>query len=186
MIRVLDKGHVALIRPSFTKQDIRDLKNDGFNTKRFQRHIFVSMIVKCPLFVKMTFPEFGLITATGKHDKTETYHPTLNDVKATTPTIGQEIADDIKATSEALMINPRAYRADGCDRFVSQVNSPIGLYNKVMVSGLLEDWNKFISCNKLPTLIEAYREAIHSLIMTEYQEVINGSFEEEADNSKEV
>lgn len=134
----------------------------------------------------MTFPEFGLITITGKHSETEMYHPTLSDVGAKTPTVGQEIADDIKATSEALMINPRAYRADGCDRSVSQINSPIGLYNTIIVSGILEDWNKFVSNNKLPTLIEAYREAIHSLIMAEYQEVINDSFEEEAGSGSEV
>lgn len=186
MVNVLDKGYVILRTPGVTKQDIRDLKKDGFDTKRLQRHIFVSMTIKCPLFVKMTFPEFGLVTITGKHGETEIYHPTLSDVNASTPTISSEIADDIKATSEALMINPRAYRTDGCDRSVSQVNSPIGLYNNIIVSGFLEDWSKFISNNKLPTLIEDYREAIHSLIMAEYQEVLNGSFEEETNNSEEI
>jgi len=180
-IHVLDKGYVILRTPGFTKQDIRDIKKNGFDTKRLQRHIFVSMAIKCPLFVKMAFSEFGLIVLTSKHSETEVFNPTLSDVNASTPTVGAEIADDIKATSEALMINPRAYRADGCDRFVSQVNSPLSLYNTIIVSGLLEDWNKFVSNNKLPTLIEAYREAIHSLIMTEYQEIINDSFEQVED-----
>lgn len=186
MIRVLDKGHVILRTPGFTKQDIRELKKNGFDTKRLQRHIFVSMVIKCPLFVQMTFPEFGLITLTKKQKDIEVFEPTQSDVNAATPTIGAEIASDIVATSNALMINPRAYRADGCDRFVSQVNSPICVYNSIIVSGSLEDWNMFVSNNKFPTLIEDYRKAIHSLIMAEYQEVINNAFEEETENSTEV
>ena len=186
MIRVLDKGYVILRRPDFTKSDIRSIRKNGFDTKRLQNHIYVSMLIKCPLFVKMIFPDFGLITLTCNKGEIECFEPTMSDVKAETPTISQEIADDIKATSEALIINPKAYRADGCERTVSQVNSPIGLYNKVIVSGFLSNWSKFISNPNLPYLIEDYRKAIHELILAEYQEVINDAFEEETANSAEV
>jgi hypothetical protein len=134
----------------------------------------------------MIFPEFGLITLTCNKGEVECFEPTMSEVGAETPTIGQEIADDIKATSEALIINPKAYRADGCERTVSQVNSPVGLYNKTIVSGFLTNWNEFISNPNLPPLIEDYRAAIHELILAEYQEVINDAFEEETTDSEEI
>lgn len=185
MIRVLDKGHVILRQPDFSKSDIRALRKNGYDTKRLQKHIYVSLIVKAPMFVKMMFPEFGLITLTNNKSKLEVFEPTMSDVKAETPTIGQEIADDIKATSQALLINPKAYRADGCERSVSQINTPIALYNSFIVSGFLSNWNELISHNSFQPLIEDYREAIHSLIIAEYLEVTNDEFSEEEEDQSD-
>ena len=87
--------------------------------------------------------------------------------------------------ARALMINPKSYQHDGCEKSVSQVLTPISLYNTGIVSGFLIDWVNFIECDKFPVLIEAYRQAAYDLIMTEYQEVLDvKTTEKDADNTK--
>jgi hypothetical protein len=109
--------------------------------------------------------------------------PTVSEVKAKTLEISKEIADDIKATSEALMINPKAYQHDGCDRFISQVNSPLALYNTLIASGNFNNWLKLIKYHTFPQLIEEYRLAIENQILAEYQEVVNGTIKEKTNNN---
>jgi len=142
-------------------------------------------MVKCPLFVKLAYSEFGLKTTTLQSHEIELFHPTLNDIKGNDPKVSQEIADDIIATGDALMINPKAYQQDGCEPSVSQVNSPLSLYNTIVVSGSLNNWAKYIKCKNFPKLINEFRIATKDLIDCEYPGVIpDDKKEETSTNSK--
>jgi len=182
-ISVLDKGYVAMLSSTLSITEIRQLIQNGYDVDKIMNILSLHMEIKCPLFVKIMLPEFGITTITRKHIKTELFVPTVSEVKAKTLEISKEIADDIKATSEALMINPKAYQHDGCDRFISQVNSPLALYNTLIASGNFNNWLKLIKYNTFPQLIEEYRLAIENQILAEYQEVVNGTIKEKTNNN---
>lgn len=182
-ISVLDKGYVAMLPNVLSLNQIRQLVQKGYDIDKIANSIHIHMEIKCPLFVKIMLPEFGITTITRKHIKTELFVPTISEVTANTLDISKEIADDIKATSEALMINPKAYQHDGCDRFVSQVNSPLALYNTLIANGNFNNWLRLIKHSTFPKLIEEYRKAIEDQILAEYQEVINGTVKEKTIDS---
>ena len=78
------------------------------------------------------------------------------------------IAQDINHTTQALLINPKAYQMDGCDIFISQVMSPISIYNTLLVSGSLAQWIDFANKEGLATPIEQYRKTIEEVLLGEY------------------
>lgn len=178
IIPVFIDGYVAKINASFERDDIRYLISDEFPLGNKDTIIDMTTIhleIKCPLFVKLMFPEFGLTILTKKQiGKPIAFKPSPADVSANSLEVSKEIADDIKATTDALIINPKAYRTDGCDRNISQLNTPICVYSTCVVSGTLRNWMKLINYNNFPKLTNEYRKTIEGIINSEYEEILNG------------
>jgi glutaredoxin 2 len=134
-------------------------------------HIMLS--IRCPLFVQLTFSEHSLLCSAEKAvGKPEAYIPNITDINAQNLETSQMIQQDIEVTTEALLINPQAYQHDNCDLFISQVISPISVYNTIIVCGSLTSWMRYIEQSGLPRPVEAYRKAIEATLNSEWNRVI--------------
>ncbi len=80
----------------------------------------------------------------------------------------QAIQANIEATTDALLLNPEAFKADHCDRFIAQVITPVSAYNTLVVWGNLSQWIEVIKLTGLPKPIEEYRKAIHDVLLSEW------------------
>jgi len=101
--------------------------------------------------------------------KVDAFTPDLTDIGSPDRETNQLIADDILRTTEALLINPNAYQEDGCDKFISQVLTPISVYNELIVDGELAEWIKFLTQENCPKPVQAYQNAIRSIINNEWK-----------------
>lgn len=168
---VLDKGFVAIMNTSVNDTDIRTLWNKwtlGFD-KQLMHMPTVHMRIKCPLFVQLRFAQFNLHTLVQRKSRNvEAYLPNEVDVNAKDLEASRAISEDIQRTTEALLLNPKAYQYEACDTFISQVISPINVYNELIVTGNLQQWVDFIQQSNIPKPIEAYRAAIEDLLVTEF------------------
>jgi hypothetical protein len=171
-IPCLDKGYVAMHSCSPTGQELLQLGKEFFRGQKDAKLFDVAQLhikVKCPIFIQLSFPEFGLRYITQRStSKPEAFVPTVDQVNAMSLEASEAIQRDIQQTTDALLINPKAYQTEHCDLFISQVASPISIYNTLLVFGSLEQWNNYLSQKGLPTPIEAYRKAIDSIVMAEY------------------
>jgi hypothetical protein len=171
-IPVLDKGYVALYScaPNFAQLNMWSKTfMRGVKDKKFADMTHVMLQVKCPLFVQLSFPECGLSYLSQRGlSMTEAYVPNVSEVNAMSLEASEAIQADIKQTTDALLLNPKAYQSEHCDLFVSQVISPVSVYNVIMVSGSLTQWKNYISQVGLPAPIEAYRKAIAETLTAEY------------------
>ena len=170
-IPVLDKGYIAMLSCSMPDKLIQELWQKftvGYDPQLLTiptAHIQM----RCPLFVQLHFGKYGMNVLTRrKGGKAEAYVPTEVDVSAKDLEASQAIAKDIKQTTDALLLNPKAYQFESCDTFISQVISPISVYNELVVSGTLKQWIEFVSQNNLPGPIEQYREAIEGVLLAEW------------------
>jgi len=173
---VLDKGWVALFSGSPMREDFKRVLKTHFRgaiDNRITDMTNVMLSIKCPLFVQLTFSEYGLTCSSEKtSEKPEAYIPDINAIGAQDLETGKTIQADIEMTTEALLINPQAYQSDHCDRFVSQVISPISIYNTLVVYGSLTSWMRYIEQVGLPKPIECYRKAIEDAIHGEWDLVV--------------
>lgn len=170
-IPVLDKGYVALYATSLTAVQINDILIRYFHSKPAMRMldtVEVYMEIRCPIFVQLILNQYNLTSFTQHSRKVEAYIPSINDISAPDVLTAQTIQQDIEQTTEALLINPKAYKADGCDHFVSQVITPINVYNTLMVSGSLPVWWSIARRDDLPNAINAYTHAIANALEAEY------------------
>lgn len=170
-ISVLDKGYVALIDSSNTTKKLREIDKEFFGSTMPPALLDIgtmTVVMKCPLFVQLNLSKFTfkVINAADNRQGSdiEAYAPNAGEVCARERDASEAIADDIARTTAALLINPRAYRADGADRFISQVIIPINVYTTIIVHGSYDEWCKFCD-QKAPAPIAAYIEAI-TLIKT--------------------
>lgn len=173
---VLDKGWVALHSSSLMRDDFMQILKSHFRgiiDNRITDMTQVMLSIRCPLFVQLTFSEYGLLCSAEKvSGKPEAYIPDVSAVNAQDLETSQMIQQDIEATTEALLINPQAYQHDNCDLFISQVVSPISVYNTLIVYGSLTSWMRYIEQKSLPRPIEAYRNAVESCLKSEWDRAI--------------
>lgn len=173
-IPVLDKGFVALVDSNCNSIKLNEVAVEYFKRLdgKFLADISsMTLIVKCPLFVQLNFSTFGLKVTNLPYPghEVETYLPNVGEVGASSLEASQDIADDMTRTSAALLMNPKAYQADGCDRFISQILTPLNTYTTILVYGMYNDWCKFVSQNNAPNCIVAYTDAIHQIMRAEWQ-----------------
>lgn len=182
-IKTLDSGWVALAGCSLDKNQLRCLLDENIITSsdnRINDLITISIAIKAPMFVKLALSEFGLSTITKKQsNKLEYYSPKVNEVNAGDLETSKRITNNIKMMSDLLVNNWIGYVNDGCERSVSQVNTPLCVYNTTVVTGTLRQWLSFVYHNKLPKLTEEYRAVVESILLTEYNEVIDVQKKEE-------
>lgn len=175
-IPVLDKGWVALFSSSLQGEDFKHVLKThyrGLIDHRITDMTYITLSVKCPLFVQLTFPEHNLSYSIDRSNLTsEAYIPAVNEIRAASLETSESIQQDIEQTTEALLINPKAYQEDGCDLFIAQVVSPISIYNTLLITGSLTSWIRYISQRGLPSAIEQYRSAIEGCLASEWHNVI--------------
>jgi hypothetical protein len=172
-IPVLDKGYVALIDSCNTTSTLRDIGAHIYNGEYpvgLQSFGSMTVVMKCPLFVQLTLSKYNFqIMDANTEDKVEAYEPNSGEIGAPEKSDNDAIADDISRTTAALLINPKAYQADGCDNFISQLISPISVYTTLIVKADYDTWCKFAYQEKFPTPIKAYTIALQQIIEAEWK-----------------
>lgn len=174
MTPVLDKGHVDLISASVSGQQLVAMIhkfNRGLFEPRFLDVPQLAIEIKCPLFVQLHLSNYNIYLITAKSTNLEAYVPTVDEIG--TPLLEDAVAiqASLQQTSEALLLNPKAYQMDKCDSFISQVNAPISVYNTLVGYSKLSSWLMFIKAKGLPKPIEAYRKAVEDIVMAEWADI---------------
>jgi len=175
-IPVLDKGSVALVSTSLPYDKFKTIHAEALRRPhgdepdaRMLDQVSVHFKVKCPVFVQIGFAHYGLSYITYQiRSQPEAYIPTVNEVDAMNLEASEAVQRDIERTTEALLINPKAYQAESCNMFVSQVISPVSVYNTLIVTGNLSQWLRYLSQAGFPSPIEAYRAAFEDAISGEF------------------
>jgi hypothetical protein len=118
-IPVLDKGYVALIDSCMTTSKLREVGVEVFGGEyptSLEELGHMTVLIKCPLFVQLALSKFNLrIVDANTSGTLEAYIPNAGEVGAPDRLDAEAIADDISRTTDALLINHRAYQADGCE-----------------------------------------------------------------------
>lgn len=168
----LDKGYVALIDSSCPSQKLNDVAMEFFKKDNsvFLRDIStLTLVIKCPLFVQLNLSTQGFQIVTVPTEVVEAYCPNLAEVSSPDVNTSKLIADNIKASTDALLINPLAFQTDGCDRFISQVIMPVSTYTTLIVCGSYNEWKKFTNQPKLPLPIKSYVKAVTQIMNAEWR-----------------
>lgn len=185
---VLDKGWVALYSGSLMREEFSQILRTHFRgtmDNRITDMTQVMLSIRCPLFVQLTFSEYGLLCSAEKiSGKPEAYIPDVSAIGAQDLETSQMIQQDIEQTTEALLINPQAYQHDNCDLFISQVISPISVYNTLIVYGSLTSWMRYIEQRSFPKPIETYRKAVEECLHGEWDAVVQAMREKDAAKKK--
>lgn len=175
-IPCLDNGYVALLYSSNTSPQIRELKEQFKLSISADAQLLsistMSLIMKCPLFVRMYLSQFGLtslpLNEKDSPQELEAYIPNVGEILSGDTETDRLISADINTTTKALLINPLAYQADGCDKFTSQVITPINTYNTIIVHGTYLQWVRVLDQEGLPNSIKAYYLAIKQILEAEW------------------
>jgi hypothetical protein len=173
-IPVLDKGFVALIDSSNTTKKLREIGKEFFNDATYpaalEKFGTLTLVIKCPLFVQLSLSKYSLSLISADQSRNiEAYKPAPHEILSKSREINEAISDDISRTTEALLINPKAYMADGADKFVSQIITPISAYTTVIAHGAYKDWCEYAYNSKLPSIISVYADAVKQIIESEWK-----------------
>lgn len=171
---VLDKGYVALLDSTMATPKLREIGQEFYGGEyptALEELGNLTLAFKCPLFVQLALSKFNLrvIDANIQQGEPEAYIPSAAAIAGNDVVTSQLISDDILKTTDALLINPRAYQADGCDKFVSQVISPINVYTTLIIQGSYGEWCKFAYQTRFPGPIKQYAEAVQQIITAEWK-----------------
>lgn len=176
-IPTLDKGYVAIHSCAPSGKELAPLCKEFYKSKyhRDIEHLVqVVFKIKCPLFVQLNFTSFNLRTVTSKDVVAiDAFVPTIVEINAQNLEASTAIQEDIERTTHALLLNPKAYQSEHCDRFVSQIITPISVFNTLLISGSLAEWTRFIKQTGLPKPIEVYRKAIVEALFAEFPDWTN-------------
>lgn len=170
-IPVLDKGYVALLDASCTSQKLNDIAKEFFgkDDSKFLRELgSMTILMKCPLFVQLHLSTYNFNIINVPIEDVEAYVPNVGEIGGDNVSSNKDISDNIQATTDALLINPIAYQKDGCDRFVSQVLTPISTYTTIVVQGNYMEWKKMCEQPKLPAPMKAYIKAVIQIANVEW------------------
>ncbi len=174
-IPALDKGFVAGLSFNLTDKDLEYVWIDhlaGQFTPKLLDIASATLVIKCPLFIQLWLGGNDLTILSSKQvSELEAYMPVQTDIGTGDLQLDAEIAEDIRSTTDALLINPKAYVHDGCEKFISQITTPISVYNQLVVSGSLSTWLDLLAAKNLPKLIEAYRNAIREVLVAEWKKL---------------
>lgn len=173
-IPCLDKGYVALISSMNSSDKLKRLSLEFLRTADTSSLLdmaHITMAIKCPIFVQLNLSKYNLqiVNALVVDSDVEAYIPNVGEIGGKDRETNTLISDDIQRTTEALLINPRAYQSDGCDRFMSQLLTPINVYTTIIVCGRYKDFDKFCAQNNAPGPIKSYISAIKSILDVEWK-----------------
>ena len=169
----LDKGYVALLSSTNDAQKLRDIL-PYISNQSLSKELDISsmtLLVKCPLFVQLHLSQHSLtILNTRLQEELEAFIPNETEIGSPDLENNRLISDDVKRTTEALLINPSAYQSDGCDRFISQVLTPISTYTTIIVHGTRRNWLSLLSQDNLPYPINCYQKTIDKIYNAEWND----------------
>lgn len=171
-IPCLDKGYVALVGSSNNSTLLKSVALEFFQTTDYSNlaHMAnLTLVIKCPLFVQLNLSKFNLSIVSATTQEAELYLPNVGEIGGNDRETNTLIADDIARTSEALLINPKAYQADGCNRFISQILTPINTYTTIIVHGSYNDFRKFCNQPGMPAPIISYAQAVKQITDMEWK-----------------
>lgn len=175
-IPVLDKGYVALIDSCNTTAKLREMGQEFFGGEyptSLEELGNMTVVMKCPLFVQLLLSKFNLKVINAEtglsSNEQEAYIPNPGEIGARERLDSEAISDDISRTTDALLINPKAYQADGCDRFMSQVTTPLNVYTTLIVHGSYSEWCKFAYETRVPRPVGAFTMALQQIIEAEWK-----------------
>ena len=168
----LDKGYVAYVDSSCNSTKLNTMAL-GLFKKTDSRFLYdlgtLTIVMKCPLFVQLNLSQFDLKIINIPSSEVEAYVPNVGEVGCPDHNTAKAISDDIERTTAALLINPKAYQADGCERFASQVLTPISTYTTLIVHGSYNEWKKFSSQNGMPNGMISYADAVQQIMQMEWK-----------------
>lgn len=171
-IPCLDKGYVAFIS-SMNKGDlIKKMALELFktpDTSSISDMGYLTVAVKCPLFVQLNLSKFNLKIVSVPTEELDAYVPNQSEIGSKDRETNRLISDDMSRTTEALLINPSAYQADGCNRFTSQILMPISTYTTILVYGQYKEFEKFCNQQSVPDAIKSYTVAIKDILRMEWR-----------------
>lgn len=173
-IPVLDDGYVALLSSALSHVIYKDMLDEFFESKDskiIHKICYATIAFKAPIFVQLYIAQHGLTLVSTKVGELNAYKPNPGEVGSRDHNTNKEIADDISRTTDALLINPAAYQADGADHFISQLIMPVSTYATFIVGGTLETWQKFYQFKSVPAPIRSYTDAIEQIIKAEWKYV---------------
>lgn len=171
-IPVLDKGYVALIDSCNTTSKLREIGAEFFGgdyPTSLEDLGSMTVAIKCPLFFQLYLSKFNLKVINADSGPVEFFRPNAGEVAASDVLTSEAISDDLARTADALILNPKAYQADGCERFMSQINTPLSVYTSLIVSGSYSEWCKIAFATAVPKPIKAYTSAIEQIITAEWK-----------------
>lgn len=168
----LDKGYAALISVSNNGALCNQVAMEFFkrDDSHFLREFSVmTLAIKCPLFVQLNLSTFGFQMISAQGAEVEAYVPNVGEIGAQDLKVNRDIVENIKATTEALLLNPKAFQEDGCDRFMSQILTPLSTYTTLIVHGSYNDWKRFCNQQKVPAPTKSYIKAITQIMNAEWR-----------------
>ena len=171
-IPCLDKGYVALISSSCTTDRLNEVSREFFkkDDSKFLREMStLTVVVKCPLFVQLNLSTHNLRIISTLVEEVEAYVPNVGEIGAPNLETSNGISANIKMTTDALLINPKAYQLDGCERFISQVMTPINTYTTLLVHGSYNEWRRFCSQQHVPAPMKDYIKGITQIMNAEWR-----------------
>lgn len=173
-IPVLDDGYVALISSALSHSTYQDVVDEFFGARD---HIglrdlaYGVCVFRAPIFVQLYIAQNGLHLLSSRQDTLGAYKPNAGEIGCSDHETSKLIADDIQRTTDALLINPSAYRSDGADPFISQLIMPISTYATFIVGGTLKQWIEFYQAKNVPDPIKAYKNAVEQIVKAEWKNV---------------
>lgn len=171
-IPCLDKGYVALISSACNSTRLNEVRDEYFgahDTPALKKFAYMTVVFKCPLFVQTNLSQFGLTIVPARIPELEAYVPNAGEIGGRDRQLNEDIADDISRTTDALMINPKAYISDGADRFIAQVLTPISCYTTLIIGGSYNDWQQYIQQKSVPAPLVSYINAVKQIMDAEWK-----------------
>lgn len=131
----------------------------------------MTVAIKCPLFFQLFLSKFNLKVINAVNTiEVEAYIPSPGEIGSSERTTNETISDDIARTTAALLINPKAYQADGCNKFISQLITPLNIYTTIIVQGSYKEWcSVAYQQTFLPDPIKAYAHSLQQIIEAEWK-----------------
>lgn len=173
-IPVLDKGYASLVGSTLSTKEARlvcDELYKGQTPSHMNDMCHAVFALKMPLFVQLNLAKFNIKLHDTIVEEVDAFCPNEGEIASGDLETSRLISDDIKRTTDALLINPHAYIADGCDRFMAQVIMPISIYNTVIATGSLSEWYKFCHQRNAPSSVQSYMDTVWDLIKAEWEHV---------------
>lgn len=179
----LDKGWVAFIDSNLNSLKLRDLRGSMFYGEippAVYRSATMTVAIKAPLFIAkaLTDKDLRIVNAPAR-EELEAYLPNEGEISADDLETSRQIAQDIERTTAALLINTKAYQADGCDRFIAQVLTPVNVYTTFIATGTFAQWRDIVSSDSQSSPMRVYLSALRQILDSEWvDETSNGKTKE--------
>jgi hypothetical protein len=172
---VLDKGNVALLSSSNGGRALSDIQSmflDNSVDLELLRIANATFVIKMPLFVQLHMSKYNLVLIQSHRlKKIETYVPNVAEIGGNSVKDAAEIHDYMKQTADAMTLNTKGLTMAGCDEFIAQTQTPISVYNELIVHGSLHEWLKFIKQKNLPKSIESFRYTIEEILKADWPNI---------------